>query len=456
MAVTARTGKSAEFSFTSSETVDAPTGLADGDIIFLHIAIRTDRTISSVPSGFSLERSQTLGDLKLWTYTKIASSEPASYTVELSGGAFGVLLSEAFDVGGNATPITAQSENTASSTDTISGTAVSTSRDGGMVHAVFAIHSGSGFSLTDPAGWTQDIELTGIAIWESGYYKALASAGSSGSPTVENSVNFNSAIVFLFALDEPEGSAQVQFSVGGAAGLNADPFATALVEWSAGGAAGLNAEPQAGAVAAEVSWSVGGVAGLNVEPYSIARIEFSVGGAAGLNAEISQALRVQWRVGGAAGISVNLDTPALVSWSVGAAGGLITDVSTRAIIRITFGGAAGLRDNYTGPGSGIIARGDRDPLADLREGDEFLVYLPWGGVQGRVGLAQVLRRSARDDSNRQQFVVRLIEEYDPRTLPGLNEGKRPVYQPTLNEDVGQRISNTRRDLDRERRKRRRR
>lgn len=75
----------------TSATVSRPSGVVDGDVLLTFIAIESDKTITTVPTGWTLIRSRSTttlgsGGCKLHAYYKVASAEASSYTWGTSGG----------------------------------------------------------------------------------------------------------------------------------------------------------------------------------------------------------------------------------------------------------------------------------------------------------------------------------------------------------------------------------
>lgn len=74
---------------STSITVTAPSGVADGDLLVVFIGINSSISISAAPSGWTLQESRSNGavGLAVSVYTKIASSEGASWTWTASASA---------------------------------------------------------------------------------------------------------------------------------------------------------------------------------------------------------------------------------------------------------------------------------------------------------------------------------------------------------------------------------
>lgn len=82
VAVQASTTRS---SATANATGDRPTGTVDGDLLIAFVLIATGTTVSGVPSGWNLEdNTGNAAGCRVVTYTKIASSEPATWTWTLN------------------------------------------------------------------------------------------------------------------------------------------------------------------------------------------------------------------------------------------------------------------------------------------------------------------------------------------------------------------------------------
>lgn len=130
---------------------------------------------------------------------------------------------------------------------------------------------------------------------------------------------------------------------------------------------------------------------------------------------------------------------------IGLAASAQTHDEQRARLRVQLGIAA--HDAYTGPGTGVVAAGQRFNVNDIREGDSFNVWLPWGGIEGVGTLAHVKSRSIRDDQSEQDLTLQVVPQPDPRLVPGQAGGGRPGLKPQRS-DVARRIARTERDQDR--------
>lgn len=65
-------------------TIPVPSGTASGDVLIAVVEARIN-DVTGVPSGWTLIRAGTSGNLRLRTYYKVAGSEPASYDWTLAG-----------------------------------------------------------------------------------------------------------------------------------------------------------------------------------------------------------------------------------------------------------------------------------------------------------------------------------------------------------------------------------
>lgn len=141
----------------TSAVVAKPTGTADGDLLVATLAYDGTITITAVPSGWTLVRTDTSGTFKLSTYYKVASSEPASWTWTLSNVLTAPWLAFACGWSGTQTvsPFVTSSTNTGSGA-TATATAVSTATSNALIVAVYA--RPGAFSALPPSGMVERVD----------------------------------------------------------------------------------------------------------------------------------------------------------------------------------------------------------------------------------------------------------------------------------------------------------
>lgn len=97
---------------SSTCTVNKPSGVADGDLLVATIIIYNNNTINSVPSGWTLLESNTdLSSFRMYTYYKIASSEPSTWDWGFNAGSDWVYMCARFDGMSPTSTITASNNN---------------------------------------------------------------------------------------------------------------------------------------------------------------------------------------------------------------------------------------------------------------------------------------------------------------------------------------------------------
>lgn len=169
---------------TSSISLTKPTGTVDGDGCIIFLCYRKTMSISSTPTGFT----QTYVDTSFSTrtvevYTKIASSEPATWDFSLSGGANGA-RGVAISIDGTTMNSSTWLNAKTGETDTTSNTTLTNAGVTAPVAdclllafygtaAACSFTQGSMTELYDSGAATPG----GIAL----YYENLTSSGSTGS-----------------------------------------------------------------------------------------------------------------------------------------------------------------------------------------------------------------------------------------------------------------------------------
>lgn len=192
--------------FASSITISVPGTVANGHLMFFVLnVLSSTATVTSGPAGWTLVDSRLNGVLRTYVWTKIANSEPASYSASLSGSTFAMGAIGAWSVDGYATPVTDYDIAVAVDATRISSVAVSTAADnGGVIHYLAMRDSSGTGSWGDQAGVSEVLDHAYSSARLASFYKAIPTAGSSGVDTfIEPGENFNydSLTVFSFAVD---------------------------------------------------------------------------------------------------------------------------------------------------------------------------------------------------------------------------------------------------------------
>ena len=170
MAFTPRTQTTRTSSSSSSLVIDVPTGTVDGDILFLWAGLRNTAgyVINSIDPSWVLLGSSTANSDKHYLYYKIASSEPASYTVGTTGASKFMLVMSCYTSGdfNGADPIDAVS-NTGYRTSNTTVRAASFNVATANSYLVFfagMYYTSAAVTYTKPADigtdvWTEDLDF---------------------------------------------------------------------------------------------------------------------------------------------------------------------------------------------------------------------------------------------------------------------------------------------------------
>jgi hypothetical protein len=188
----------------SGITIGVPTGTRDGDVMVAFIAARANSNHISGPPGWALLREDTFGSspyVTVATYTRTASSEPATYTWTLNSSVnvAGSIVSY-FNCGG-----VDASSGQGNAAGTFSSTAPGVTVPGGDIHdlllEMFSPSAGVGFTaVTLPAGTTQRLNFGTSGISEAMGEERLSAGGATGSRTAVLSINDRSSVAQLIAL----------------------------------------------------------------------------------------------------------------------------------------------------------------------------------------------------------------------------------------------------------------
>jgi hypothetical protein len=165
VSITARTPTYSESSSQVAPydvTVNAPSGVTDGDLMFTFI-MNYGYIIDSVPSGWNSLLSATPGTDHYYLYWKWASSEPASYTWSFSASARVHIVCVAYYCSAGefdsskASPFDVTSSSNYRTNDTILRAAsMTTTRSGDPLFFFGGVYSTSGKTLTKPSIPTSD------------------------------------------------------------------------------------------------------------------------------------------------------------------------------------------------------------------------------------------------------------------------------------------------------------
>lgn len=84
-------------------TINAPAGVADGNAMYLHVVLQNGSATVTTPSGWTLDNGPTTNTVRSYLYRKVASSEPASYTITISSGTVEAVAEWAYWTGNDTT-----------------------------------------------------------------------------------------------------------------------------------------------------------------------------------------------------------------------------------------------------------------------------------------------------------------------------------------------------------------
>lgn len=144
---------------SASVTVDVPAGTVDGDLLILTLHVR-GISGTTTPTGFTLAESVTAA-ASVYTYWRIASSEPASYTLDVPNWSFAsmgrVTGHDAAD------PIGATSTVSEDTVDTIDVPSITVTGDSLLVSAITTEGSSSSEDFSVVGDMTALFSFAGFA-----------------------------------------------------------------------------------------------------------------------------------------------------------------------------------------------------------------------------------------------------------------------------------------------------
>jgi hypothetical protein len=196
---------------TNAPTVSKPSGTADGDLVLLYVNADNNGVTATWPSGFTQGNSGGStqdGQTALWAW-KIASGEPANYTVNLSQTQNTQLIAQRVTGNHATSPIDSQSVNSSSAANaspaTVTATGVTTTSDDCLLIWVANNDDHGGASgHTVPSGFTQDYENTSTNSAMCIAHGSKVSHGATGNEDGTASASTNIGwIAFLIAIAPP-------------------------------------------------------------------------------------------------------------------------------------------------------------------------------------------------------------------------------------------------------------
>jgi hypothetical protein len=215
----------------STITMTVPSGISNGNLLVMYVAMASNARTWTTPAGWTVGTAQ---DTSRAVYWRVASSEPASYTVthsgtETSSGVIIAYANAAWDTSGLAA-------QTAASPVTPVAITVGTTNSA-IVYVASQISSS--LTFTTPTGYTaraSDSDATGpsMAVFD---ITGIASGSYTGPSTTPSS---GTAKAFTIALSPVLSTTGVTAYTGGSGGAGAISGATVRYGGGAGGSAGPN------------------------------------------------------------------------------------------------------------------------------------------------------------------------------------------------------------------------
>lgn len=178
----------------STIVVTVPTGTIDGDVLVMGVSARGNLAGSAVttPSGWTLrgtpiQTGNGVADQSLYMFTRVASSEPASYTVTVGSTTRIMAAMLAYSGVDNTTPFDVASGNSGASSASAVAPTLSAAATGEMLVEFFASVSNS--TWTAPTGSTErvDISVGSVTSFEAAD-ELLSASGATGTRTATSSV----------------------------------------------------------------------------------------------------------------------------------------------------------------------------------------------------------------------------------------------------------------------------
>ena len=210
MAIAFRSAATGQSSANTNLVVNVPAGVQDGDFLVLFVVADTAGAAIGLPAGWTALPSSplNLGVQAACAY-RVASSEPASYTVAFSGSSAGTgaVIAGYFDTVSLGLDTSGGNTFAASTTHTLTG--IRSAIDNEMLVCCFA--SDAGTSYTPPAGMTERADFqpsTSLTLMLCDVLQA--SAGASGDKSATATVSDDGAgfILFIRSMLSPVNDAQ--------------------------------------------------------------------------------------------------------------------------------------------------------------------------------------------------------------------------------------------------------
>lgn len=201
MAIAFRSSATGQSSANTNLVVNVPAGVQDGDFLVLFVVADTDTATITLPAGWTEmpgSPQTRAGSLTGRCAYRIASSEPASYTVTFSGSSAGTgaVMAAYFDTVSLGLDTSSGNTFAASTTHTLTG--ISSAIDNEMLVCCFA--SDAGTSYTPPSGMTERADFqpsTSLTMMLCDVAQAAAGASGNKSATAVTSDDGAGFILFI-------------------------------------------------------------------------------------------------------------------------------------------------------------------------------------------------------------------------------------------------------------------
>lgn len=234
MAFTARTETYADTAAATSLECSVPTGTSNGDILFMTIVVSNSSTVtlSGLSAWTSLGNYNTSGTDKYYLYYRIASSEPASYTITIDKESKYGLCMSCFTSGNfdGSDPIDVVSNTGYRSSDNYCRAAAMTVSAANSPLVFFGLVSTtSGRTFTKPSNigadaWTENEDRTNLSSDISNEICSMiwTGSGSTGDMTATLSNTSSTKHAFAVALNPASAGTAKAYSGGGGISLDSN------------------------------------------------------------------------------------------------------------------------------------------------------------------------------------------------------------------------------------------
>lgn len=216
MSAAVRSVSTAQVNSGSSTSINLPAGVQDGDFLLL-FSNETDTITFNAAAGWTslLVQATQTSTRVMHIYWRVASSEPASYTVGWSASISGQVGMVCCSGTATSSPVDVSGSNNNVSGTSVQANTITTVTDNDLLLGVFFSVSAS--TWTPPGGMNEDIDAQNSTRSFEAVDLLLGAHGATGNKTATSSVSAANAAALI----------AVKPAVGGAA-LLLDPLIAAL------------------------------------------------------------------------------------------------------------------------------------------------------------------------------------------------------------------------------------